>query len=151
MLDVSTIPGVKEGDFQVYPCGLEVKPLGRFTDEAAAWSVLPAEGSGVVVLSDSVVRYKGRSPSGLLVDADVVSGNTTVCVRLIDEAWHAWSWTELKDGAHWAVERAYLTSEPGSSDLHIYRTYWGETQSPDNGIQVLQPVGSRFCGFKEQN
>ncbi len=130
-------------------CGLKIERLGEVATREEAWQLLPAAGVGVVVTSDSVRRFNKEERTGLLLAAEVMDGSATWTVRMDGAVWRAWCWRETEGDTHRFVERHYLSTEPhqGEPPRHIYRQYWGLHE--DDGIQVMQPVGYRFCGFKE--
>lgn len=151
MLKLEDIPAFGKDGLRHDTCSLAVTPLGTATTLKEAWSFLPSSGEGVLVLADRVVRFSPSLHDGLLLDADVVTGNETVVVRASGAQWKAWKWTESEGDSHRYVEHTFLSSEPSEQrkppDL-LYRQYW--EQRDDDGIKVWQPVGSRFCGFQEK-
>lgn len=147
------IPAIKEkGLLSWGHCELEIKALPAAHSLEEAWKLLPDAGSGVITLADRVLRFDPAKRAGLLIEAEVVGAGSTTKVRLDGPLWKAWRWTETesKDGAYRYVEYSFLSTEPGKRpDRLVYRQYWRKEPAQD-GILVWQPVGSRFCGFKER-
>jgi len=151
MPDVKEVPQIGESPDSVGPCRLTVTPRGEASTPADAWALLPSKGTGIVTLSDRVVRFDAHDRAGLIIDADVVDGDTTTILRMSGNTWRAWEWKEEPGTTHRRLQLTYQSTETISSTpapALRYRQYW-ELQ-PDEGIEVWQPVGSRFCGFKEE-
>lgn len=149
MQGLMTIPGVENGDLREGTCDLEITPLPDASTVAEAWSRLPAEGCGVVVLSDRIARFDPTRREGLLVEAEVMNDQTTTIIRMDGGVWRAWRWVEKSGTSHRYVERDFRSSEPVVDPPHLtYRHYWS-LQDDDYGIKVWRPVGARFCGFQE--
>ena len=158
MLDLENLPAVLQGDVRIGRCRLDQATAGTASSSAEAWDLLPAGGTGVVTLSDDVVRFSPSHRNSLLVDAEVVLDNSTVILRMDGGTWRAWRWTEEAGDSHCFVEREYRSTERGTlgePPLLVYRHYWG--LEPDSGalepgageIRVWKPLGARFVGFKE--
>jgi len=131
------------------PAGLTIEPLGSATTIEEAWKLLPAAGSGVVVLADDIVRFDPAKRTGPLLEADVTDGASTVVLRQDGSQWRAWRWVEGPGDSHRYREHEYLSSEATDNRLLIYRQYWERVA--DDGLMIWTPVGARFCGFKEDN
>jgi len=149
------VPAVSQEDVEVAACQLVVEPLGTADDAATAWGWLPADGEGVVVLTDKVTRYDASTRPSRLLSAEVAQGNTTWVVRLVGGHYQGWRWAESPASPdqggqlpqYRVVRRSYLSSErpDGRGDHHLYSHYWRLVD--DEGIQVYKPCGARFAGF----
>lgn len=137
-------------DYERGSCSLDVKSLGKARTVEEAWKLLPSSGSGVVVLADRIVRFDPNARSGLLVEAEVYEGSSTTVLRMSGgKVWRAWRWGESEGDSHRYVERAFRSSEPGERPPElIYRQYW--SRQDEDGVGVWRPIGSRFCGFREE-
>ncbi len=143
------IESFKKGDLDLGQSGLRVESLGQTDSPQQAWSWLPAKGEGVVVLADRIVRYSSDKSSPLLLEAEVVEGDTTVVIRSTGAGWAGWSWVESSGQTHRTADYRFLSSESDQSkECHRYRQYW--TQDEDEGVPVWRPVGARFLGFGEE-
>jgi len=143
------IESFKQGDLDLGQSSLKVEALGQTDSPQQAWNWLPAKGEGVVVLADRIVRYSAGKSSPLLLEAEVVEGDTTVVIRSSGGGWAGWSWTESPGQSHRYVDYRFLSSESEKSkDCHRYRQYW--TQVLDEDVPVWRPVGARFVGFGEE-
>lgn len=160
MLELEKIPEALQGDLRVGRCRLEQAFAGTAVSSTEAWALLPAGGSGMVTLSDEIVRFDPRHRNRLIVDAEVTEGDSTVVLRMDGTTWRAWRWTESAGDSHYFVEREYRSTEPvpsGEPSLLVYRHYWA--LEPDSGaiapgtqdLRVWKPVGARFVGFKGEN
>ncbi|MFA7481767.1 MAG: hypothetical protein WC314_14765 [Vulcanimicrobiota bacterium] len=148
MLSLDDIPPFQQKDLSWGLCGLEITRLNGAASVEEAWQLLPDTCEGVVTLADAVRRYNPKKREGLLLDAEVVDGQQTTVVRSQGLSWSGWRWEETKGDSHRYVEYTFLSSEPGTKPPHlIYRQYW--TKQADGDLQVWQPVGARFCGFRE--
>ncbi len=150
MLRTQDIPlFANQGILRDGTCSLTIAKIESAGTLEEAWKILPDEGTGVVVLSDRIVRYDPKKRNGLLVDAEVVKDNVTTILRSRGLQWQAWTWEEDAGDSHRYVEFRFLSSEPGKKPPdQLYRQYWTKTPS-DDGVEVWQPIGSRFCGFQE--
>lgn len=148
MLNLENIPAVNHGDLKVGQCRLEITPLGQVSQLAEAWGLLPEVGEGVVVCADTISRFAPTKRSGLLLEADVADGRQTTVLRSVGQQWMAWRWVESEGDTHRYVEHTFLSSEQSKGADHIiYRQYWA--LQDDQGLKIWQPIGSRFCGFRE--
>ena len=148
MLVLDQIPAFQAKDLVWGTCGLSIVALEPVSTLDEAWQMLPSQGEGVVVRADSVKRYSTGDCTGLLLDAEVAQGDKTTVIRACGERWNGWRWQETTGETHRFVEYTFLSSEPGQKTQHqVYRQYWHQCE--DSGVQVWEPVGARFCGFRE--
>lgn len=149
MLSLEEIPAFKEGDLCLGTCRLEILRDEMLTRLEDAWGCLPETGRGIVVCTDVVSRYDSKTRKGLLLEADVVEDRETFVLRSVGPGWSCLRWRESDGDTHRFIEHTFLSSEPGKGPPHIvYRQYWERRE--DEGLQIWAPVGSRFCGFREE-
>jgi len=132
-------------------CGLDIRPFGPTDNLAEAWSWLPSDGEGIVVLADKVMRFDSQARTGWLLEADVSSGTSTIRLRMIDGAWRAWTWTQTAGDSHLFADTQVLSSESGSDGQGgclEYRRYW--VREEEDGVKVWKPAGARFVRFVER-
>lgn len=131
-------------------CSLTIEGPREALSVETAWALLPASGEGWVCLTDGVRRFEPGWRNGVLLDAEVADGASTVVLRHQDGVWRAWTWHERPGTTHRAVRRVFLSSAPsdgGQVPRMEYATYWKQ-ETDDDGIQVWNPVGSRFCRWE---
>lgn len=141
---------------------LAITPLGDTTVPARVWDFLPStQGSGWVELTDHVQRFEPGRREGVLLNAEVADGTTTVIVRFSCGRWTAWRLTELDHDAQTNtskgecyetrfIEESYLSSAPQhnhQTPRMRYRTYWRRVDK--DGVGVWTPFASRFCQWED--
>lgn len=124
---------------------------------AAAWALLPNDGTGWVALTDTVERFSRDLDHGKIIQqAEVVTGMETVRIRQDGNGWIAHIWTEGKGDPCRRVTWRYESSAPirkggGAPPRMVYHTYWRREATPLDGgpVDVWVPFGSRFAGWEE--
>lgn len=150
MLSLNDVPAVQNKVLSSGLCNLDITCLATATNLEEAWNLLPDSGVGVVTLADRLERYNPRNRAGLLLEAEISDGDTTITLRASGPIWHAWRWSEKPGDSHRWVEYRFLSSEPGANPpRQIYRQYWKKDPIGAEQISVWLPTGARFCGFEE--
>lgn len=149
MLTLENLPAFTEHGLSLGTCSLKTELVGEATSLEAAWKLLPDQGEGYVVCADANRRFQTNHRKGLLLEAEVSSGNSTLLLRSHGANWRAWRWAESPGDTHRWVEHTFLSSEPSAAPARIlYRQYW--TLQDELGLPVWRPVGARFCGFAKE-
>ena len=131
-------------------CSLCIEGPVEVTTKEEAWALLPEQGEGWVSLTHEVRRFDAENRSGVILDAEVALGSRTVVLRHEGGIWSCWAWEERVGDDVRVVRRRYLSSAPatqGNTPQMEIATYWRE--QIDEGVDVWQPLGSRFCGWRE--
>jgi hypothetical protein len=131
-------------------CGLEIDGPRQAETLQEAWALLPAAGEGWVCLADAVGHFDPARRDGLLLHAEVVSGEATTILRLDDGLWRAWTYRETRgpEEAYRRVVKLLLSSAPSASGeppRMRYATYWKRVE--DDGLRIWAPVAARFLGW----
>lgn len=150
MLTLENLPAFDSQGLSLGECSLSIELVGAVSSLEQAWKLLPDQGQGYVVCAGENRRFASNNKQGLLLEAEVTDGSSTILLRSDGPGWKAWKWKETPGSSHRWVEQTFLSSEPDSRPAPIrYRQYW--TRQEEAGLQVWRPVGARFCGFVEEN
>ena len=147
MLTLKDLPAFREYGLLLGSCNLTIRSSGEATSLEDAWNLLPDQGEGYVVCADANRRFDPDEKKGLLLEAEVCQASATTLLRSQGLRWQAWRWEESPGESHRWVEHTFLSSEAGGAPMR-YRQYW--TLQDEHGLQVWRPVGSRFCGFVQE-